>query len=59
MEKNIQVDKQSVMIEKTEESNKLYNAVLDFIKNILEDERIHITVRREYRNELIELLDII
>lgn len=59
MEKNIQVDKQSVMIEKTEESNKLYNAVLDFIKNILDDERIHITVRREYRNELIELLDII
>ena len=47
------------MIEKTEESNKLYNAVLDFIKNILDDERIHITVRREYRNELIELLDII
>ena len=59
MEKNIQVDKQSVMIEKTEESNKLYNAALDFIKNILDDDRIHITVRREYRNELIELLDII
>lgn len=60
MENKIQVEKKPViMIEKTERNNNVHNAVLDFTKNILDDDRIHITVRREYRNKLIELLDII
>ncbi len=60
MENKIQVGKKPViMIEKTERNNNVHNAVLDFTKNILDDDRIHITVRREYRNKLIELLDII
>lgn len=51
MDKKFQVDK------KIEKENYIKNALMSFIQNILEDNRIHMTVRKEYRNNLIEVLE--